>query len=105
MSNEPVTLHIEMRAREGKAKDLQQALLDLRAESRREEGCTSYELSRQLDDPNVVLLYELWETESALDAHNRTPHLAAFRARLDELLIEPPRRREGTPLVDERAAR
>lgn len=47
--------------------------------TRREPGCVHYDLHASITDPETVVFVEQWESREALDAHFRTPHLAAFR--------------------------
>ena len=46
--------------------------------SRREPGCRVYEFSVDIDDENVVRIFEEWESQEALEAHFGTPHFQAF---------------------------
>ena len=49
------------------------------AATRQEEGCREYVFSPDVDDPDLIRLYELWDEQEQLDAHLRTPHIAAWR--------------------------
>jgi autoinducer 2-degrading protein len=50
----------------------------------REPGCLQFDICVDDDDPNHVLLYEVYEDEAAFDAHGKTPHFAVWRAAADE---------------------
>lgn len=52
---------------------------EVMAATRREEGCHEYVFSPDIDDGDLIRLYELWEGQEQLDAHLRTPHIAAWR--------------------------
>lgn len=39
-----------------------------------EPGCRLYQVSRSLDDDDLVLLYEHYVDQAALEAHRSTPH-------------------------------
>ncbi|MDH3298874.1 MAG: antibiotic biosynthesis monooxygenase [Acidimicrobiia bacterium] len=52
---------------------------DVMAATRQEEGCHEYVFSPDVDDPDLIRLYELWDGQEQLDAHLRTPHIAAWR--------------------------
>lgn len=70
------------------AADLPRALElygELVEETRKEVGCTSYELLQRDDDPTQLLLVEEWESQAHLDAHTRTPHFQRLVALLDEV--------------------
>lgn len=51
-------------------------------ETRKEDGCLSYSFAQDLVDPTVIRIFELWRDQEALNAHFRTPHMAAFNAAL-----------------------
>lgn len=45
-----------------------------------EEGCRRYEYFFSVENENVVLLRECWESEAHLRAHIAQPHMAALAA-------------------------
>lgn len=47
---------------------------ELVEKSRAEEGCVSYELVVERDDPNAFAFLEKWRDQAALDAHNQSEH-------------------------------
>ena len=53
-----------------------------------EQGYVNYDLHQSLEDPDLFLFYENWESGSDLDAHLAAPHLGEFAARIPELLDE-----------------
>ena len=57
--------------------------------TRGEPGCLEYAAHVHAADPRRVLFYERWQDQTALDAHNRTGHLAAFRAAVGPRLAGP----------------
>lgn len=59
---------------------VQSALDAVAAATRQEPGCLEYAAHLHAEDPRRVLFYERWKDQSALDAHNGSAHLAAFRA-------------------------
>jgi (4S)-4-hydroxy-5-phosphonooxypentane-2,3-dione isomerase len=69
------TLLARYRARPGNGDAVQDALLKM-AESvaRSEPACLLYRAARSLDDPDVFVLFEEYESEAALLAHRETPH-------------------------------
>jgi quinol monooxygenase YgiN len=58
--------------------------------TRKEAGCVTYRFSADLDDPNVMLIFEEWESEEALARHFETAHMAAFREALPGFLAGMP---------------
>lgn len=53
-------------------------LRSLRAASRAEPGCITFDVSRSNDDPNSFVLYEEWQDQAALDVHYQTEHFQKF---------------------------
>jgi len=49
-------------------------LIELRDASRREAGCVAYDVARDVDDPTVFVLHEVWRDQAALDAHYAEEH-------------------------------
>jgi quinol monooxygenase YgiN len=64
-------------------------------ETVKEQGCISYELFQELDNPNNLTLIEEWEDLEALKRHTETPHfitlvqqLSSFEKELPVLLYK-----------------
>jgi quinol monooxygenase YgiN len=53
----------------------------------REPGCHQFDVTLDREQPNRVVLYEVYADEAAFDAHVQTPHLAAFRAGIEGLIV------------------
>ena len=56
---------------------MREALLTLVAETRKEEGCLSYDLYESASTPGTFVTVERWTGQDALDAHMATPHIGA----------------------------
>ena len=48
-----------------------------------EVGCQRYQLHQDLDHPHSWMLYEVWESEAALTAHQGQPHFTEFVAKAE----------------------
>lgn len=55
------------------------AALEMMEATHREDGCISYTFSRELADPGGFRIFEEWQSQEALDAHMKTPHMAKFQ--------------------------
>ena len=55
-------------------------------ESRREDGCITYEFFVGLSDPNTLMLFQEWETAEALAEHFNTEHMERFLEALPGVL-------------------
>ena len=60
------------------------------AATRQEPGCLQYTAHVHADDPRRILFYERWQDQAALDGHNASAHLAAWRAVAGPRLACPP---------------
>jgi quinol monooxygenase YgiN len=63
-----------------------EAARQMAAATTAEPGNISYTFSVDVDDPNLVHLFEEWETEEALAEHFTTPHMADFVTALGTVL-------------------
>jgi quinol monooxygenase YgiN len=84
-----LTVIATIKAKEGRADEVQDELLKLIEPTRAETGCINYDLHRMNDDPNCFLFYENWISKEDLDQHLATPHIADFLSKADDLLAEP----------------
>lgn len=91
MSAKPtITVVATFQARPGKEDELKQALIGLVAPTRKEDGCLNYDLHQLPDEPAKFLFYENWISKELLDAHLKSPHVAALLPRVDELCVSFP---------------
>jgi quinol monooxygenase YgiN len=56
------------------------AAVEMMRETQQEKGCISYTFSADLSDPGEFRIFEEWESQEALDAHMKSPHMARFQA-------------------------
>jgi len=62
------------------------AMVDL---TRAEDGCMTYELLQNADDPTDFTFVEEWSSKSDLDHHARSEHIRINRELVSEHLAEP----------------
>ena len=55
--------------------------------TRAEQGCIEYRFSVGIDDPSVVQVFEIWETQEHLEAHFVAPHMAEWRQALKGVTV------------------
>ena len=53
---------------------------DCIAATQQEKGCIAYESHTSINDPNMFVVVERWETRDDLNAHGRAPHMKTWRA-------------------------
>jgi quinol monooxygenase YgiN len=75
----------EVRAKPGKARELRDATLPLVAAVRSEPNNLVYFLHEDRESPGRFVFYEIFASRADFDAHNATPHVQAWFARLPEL--------------------
>lgn len=46
--------------------------------TREEPGCQLYTYARLREDPDTIRIFEIWDSEDALRAHFKTPHMALW---------------------------
>jgi quinol monooxygenase YgiN len=74
-----LTILAQITATEGNEAALRAALERLREPTLAEAGCLFYDLHIDNKNPGFFVFYEAWETRDHWQAHNKAPHLAAFR--------------------------
>lgn len=75
--------------KEGTRKAFLDAMLpNAEASVRDEPGCLVFDVIEDKTDPNTFHLYEIYESEAALAAHKETPHYAACRGVVNDLLAK-----------------
>ena len=83
-----LTVVAYMKAAPGKRDELKAELEDLIKPTSVEDGYVNYDLHQGVEDPDVFIFYENWESAAALDAHLATPHLVRFADIMGDLLDE-----------------
>jgi quinol monooxygenase YgiN len=73
-----------------KVEQVKSVLIGLIEPTRKEDGCIVYELLQNQDDPTDFTFVEEWESQSLLDAHLDSLHIAAADSQLDGLVATEP---------------
>ncbi|MEV7816316.1 putative quinol monooxygenase [Streptomyces flaveolus] len=84
---QPVVLVARMRALPGKERELRDALPALVTATRQEEGCLTYVPHQGLDDPGLLVMHEVWQSEAHLRAHSGSDHLRRFAELAETLTV------------------
>lgn len=85
--NEAYAVVAEVRAKPGKERELREATLPLVADVRREPNNLIYFLHEDRESPGRFIFYEVFASQADFEAHNATPHVRAWFARLPELAL------------------
>lgn len=67
--------------------DARPAMRTMIETSRAETGCLQYSYAEDVLVPGLMHINELWDTRAHLQAHFRSDHIAAWRARWADLEI------------------
>jgi quinol monooxygenase YgiN len=73
-----LTVVAYMKAAPGQRDELKSELEALIKPTAAEDGYVNYDLHQGVEDPDVFIFYENWDSAGALDAHLATPHLVHF---------------------------
>lgn len=89
----PFVIVVEFSIHKGKMATFRQLMdANARASCRDEPGCRRFDVLTSAEDPDHILLYEIYDDRAAFDAHIKTPHFALFN-------------RESAPLVADKKVR
>ncbi len=88
MTDTTLKVIARFRAQPGREADLAKVLGGLIEPTRGESGCIAYELLVNLEDPREFTFVEEWESESALEAHFSTDHIASALEEFPEMLAQ-----------------
>lgn len=83
--NDAYAVVAEVRAKPGRADELRKLTLPLVAKVRSERNNLVYFLHEDREAPGRFVFYEIFATQADFEAHNATPHVQAWFARLPEL--------------------
>jgi len=75
----------EVRAKAGKEGALREATLPLVAQVRHEPNNLLYFLQEDRETPGHFIFYEVFASQADFEAHNQTPHVQAWFAKLPDL--------------------
>lgn len=78
MPNTKLTVMAKILAKEGERELVKTELLKLIDITRKEEGCISYDLHQDNENPNLFLFFENWESRELLEKHLKTKHIQAY---------------------------
>jgi quinol monooxygenase YgiN len=86
----PLALIARFRVRSGAGPRIEKAFAEATIQTVREAGVLAYQLHREPGNSDSFVVYECWRSLDDLEAHLRTPYIAALRTEIDMV-------REGEP--------
>lgn len=73
-------------ARAGNEGAVADALRDVLAPTREEQGCLGIHAFRSVRDPQLFYIHSRWKDEAAFEAHAGLPHTVRFVERMEPLI-------------------
>ena len=81
-----LALIARFRVRAGAGPRIENAFAEASAQTASEAGVLAYQLHREPNNPDSFVVYERWRSLDDLEAHLRTPYIAALRAEIDAVM-------------------
>jgi len=60
---------------------------ELVQKTKQEKGCIAYELFQDLNNENILIIVEQWESEEHLEAHKKTEHFTRIVPQISDKRI------------------
>ena len=89
---QPLVVTIQIRPEHREA-FMAEMLDDARGSAENEPGCLRFDVVQDLEDPNCIHLYEVYQDEAAIEAHRRAPHYLKWRETVKDWYAAEPVRR------------
>jgi quinol monooxygenase YgiN len=80
---------VRLHARQGEEQAVEEALHEVVASSREEQGCLSFHLFRSMRDARLFYIHSRWVDEEAFQKHAYFEHTESFLRKVDALLDQP----------------
>jgi quinol monooxygenase YgiN len=77
-----------IRAEAAEIERLQDVLVEQMKATHAEDGCELYAFSRDVSDPDLLLISERWRDADALAAHGKSAHMAVFNRQMASAKVE-----------------
>jgi quinol monooxygenase YgiN len=79
-----------IKIQDGKVDEAVAALTPVIEATHEEEGCLSYVLHQDVNDPNTLVFVERWASQDAINAHAQEPHMLKLFEIASDVGAEPP---------------
>jgi len=86
LSNNTLRVVARLYAKPGKENELRSLLIGLIEPTHKEQGCISYEMLENIEDPTEFTFVEEWTDLSRLVAHLETDHIQNALSKFPDLL-------------------
>jgi len=82
----PFTMLVTIQVKEGKEKALEDAFLEAQKGTKKEKGCISYEINRDVDHPDTFVFVEKWKNIDGLVEHLAADHTTKLLKQFGDLV-------------------
>lgn len=86
--NQRLPIIVKFYVKEEKLEYTLQELQKILGPTRKEKGCVLYELHQDLENPNILMFYEIWETVADWKAHDAQEHIVVFKESTKDCFIK-----------------
>lgn len=83
-----ITIIAKRYVKADKIEEFKTLACDLVAASQNEDGCISYGLYQDMQNPQILTFIEIWRNQAAIDAHNSSSHFNDIVPQMAHLLEE-----------------
>jgi len=83
---------VKIKVKEGKIEEFKEATVRNHRATIKEPGNYRFDVLQNQEDPTSFTLYEVYESEEAVQAHKETEHYREWRERVADMMAQP---REG----------
>ena len=73
------------RASKGVTHAVMKAMEAMVTASQVQDGCEAYNFARDVFDPTLIRVFEIWRDDARYQKHRTTPHFTAWRAKWPDL--------------------
>ena len=94
-----LVVHVDIVVHADRVADFLAASVDNATASLTEPGVLRFDVLRDDDDPSHLVFVEVYRDAEAVSAHKQTPHYAAWRDTVAEMMARPRARVTYTPVV------
>jgi quinol monooxygenase YgiN len=80
---------VTMEVNEGKKQEALNSLIPLGELARKRQGNIDYDIYSSTENPNELVLVQLWSSKEAFDRHYNSPEASQFREKVMPLTVKP----------------
>jgi quinol monooxygenase YgiN len=80
---------VTLEVKEGKKQEALKTLIPLAELARKRQGNIAYDIYSSTENPNELVLDQLWSTKTAFDKHYNSPEASKSRQTVESVLVKP----------------